>query len=80
MHTRVAAAVLAIACAAPILASRHPDRDNAGPALSAYFTACAIVPLFGAYPVPLVGLGMSFPLGWWLGMALLSRSGPGLHD
>jgi hypothetical protein len=26
---------------------------------------------FRAFPVPLVGVGMSFPVGYWLGIALL---------
>ncbi|MFC3307617.1 hypothetical protein [Blastomonas aquatica] len=29
-------------------------------------------PVFGWFPVPLVGAGMSFPLGLWLGAALLA--------
>jgi hypothetical protein len=43
----------------------------AAKALALYFTAAALLPAAGAYPVPLVGLGMSFPVGYWLGMALL---------
>jgi hypothetical protein len=31
----------------------------------------AILPAAGVFPVPLVGLGMSFPVGYWMGMALL---------
>jgi hypothetical protein len=45
-------------------------------ALSGYFICAGVCPLFGAFPVPLVGLGMSFPLGYWLGMALLCGKGP----
>jgi hypothetical protein len=52
----------------------HPARD-AALALSAYFFTVAIVPFFGWFPVPLVGLGMSFPVGWWLGMGLLLMIG-----
>jgi cell division protein FtsW (lipid II flippase) len=41
-------------------------------ALSAYFVAVSIAPFCGWFPVPLVGLGMSFPIGWWLGVGLLA--------
>ena len=40
--------------------------------LVAYFVTVSVVPFFGWFPVPLVGLGMSFPLGWWLGMGMLA--------
>jgi hypothetical protein len=40
-------------------------------ALTAYFVSAALCPVFGAFPVPLIGLGMSFPVGYWLGIALL---------
>lgn len=53
----------------------HPARDAAF-ALSAYFVTVSIVPFFGWFPVPLVGLGMSFPAGWWLGMGLLLLIAP----
>ena len=52
-------------------AAGHVARD-AALALSAYFLTVSIVPFFGWFPVPLVGLGMSFPAGWWLGMGLLA--------
>jgi cell division protein FtsW (lipid II flippase) len=47
-------------------------------ALTGYFICAAIFPALGAFPVPLVGLGMSFPVGYWLGIALLceGRSDP----
>jgi hypothetical protein len=41
-------------------------------ALSAYLFATALAPFFGAYPVPLAGYGLSFVVGWWLGIAALS--------
>jgi hypothetical protein len=43
-------------------------------ALAAYFAATALAPLFGAYPVPLAGYGLSFVVGWWLGVAALGIS------
>lgn len=68
-----AALALAGAVIAPVATlpqSGQSARDSAV-ALSAYFVAISIAPFFGWFPVPLVGLGMSFPLGWWLGMAML---------
>lgn len=56
--------------------SGDPGLRSAAFALTAYFAATAMTPLLGAYPVPLVGLGMSFPVGYWLGMALLAADGP----
>ncbi|MCA1600948.1 MAG: hypothetical protein LC776_04665 [Acidobacteria bacterium] len=44
-------------------------------ALSGYFISAAVCPALGAFPVPLVGLGMSFPVGYWLGLALLCANG-----
>ena len=49
---------------------KHPARD-AAIALCAYFVAVSIAPFLRWFPVPLVGLGMSFPAGWWLGTGLL---------
>jgi cell division protein FtsW (lipid II flippase) len=62
-----AAALSPLAFASP---ARNRARDGAL-ALSAYFVAVSIAPLIRSFPVPLVGLGMSFPLGWWLAIGLL---------
>jgi hypothetical protein len=73
----VLAAVAALALAATFLAplcignTGGGAHGNAALALTGYFASAAICPIFGAFPVPLVGLGMSFPLGYWLGIALL---------
>jgi cell division protein FtsW (lipid II flippase) len=69
----LAGLALAAAALAPLARSSpagHPARD-AAVALSAYFVTVSIAPFIGWFPVPLVGLGMSFPVGWWLGMGLL---------
>ena len=58
---------LATAAVAPLF---FPARDGAA-ALCAYFVIVSVAPFFGWFPVPLVGLGMSFPVGFWLGMGLL---------
>ncbi len=61
----IAGLALTAAALTPLLFSR-----DGAVALSAYFVAVSIAPFFGWFPVPLVGLGMSFPMGWWLGMGL----------
>jgi hypothetical protein len=66
----VAGAGLALACAAPLFGAQSRERNNTPVALTLYFAVSALAPAVGAYPVPLVGLGMSVPLGWWIGIAL----------
>lgn len=66
----IAAVGLGLACVAPLAGARASGSTTGAFALVIYFSISALAPLFGAYPVPLVGLGMSFPLGWWLGIAL----------
>lgn len=69
----LAAVTLAAACLSPLF-SRSDDtvsRDAAW-ALATYMSLAALMPLFGAYPVPLVGLGMTFPVGLWLGVGALA--------
>ena len=71
----VAGVALAAAALAP-LARSSPTARDAAVALAAYFVTVSIAPFFGWFPVPLVGLGMSFPVGWWLGMGLLLAQAP----
>lgn len=54
--------------------TEFPDVRTAALALSAYFVLSALTPLFGAFPVPLVGITMSPIIGFWLGVGLLSAS------
>lgn len=61
-------AALFTACLAPL--SFQPPAI----ALTLYFLICAIMPLFGAFPVPLVGMGMSPILGYCLGIAALQTA------
>jgi hypothetical protein len=72
-----AAIALAGTSLAPLYIRNTVDasRRVAALALTGYFISAAICPAFGAFPVPLVGLGMSFPVGYWLGMALLGAEG-----
>jgi len=78
--TLAAAGALAIAstCVMPLrrLSSGREGTRQAAIVLSVYFSATALLPFVGAFPVPLVGVGMSFPVGFWLAMALLSAHEP----
>jgi hypothetical protein len=52
------------------------NRASLGPrvaagALSAYLLACAAAPMFGAFPVPLLGMGISPIVGFWIGAGAL---------
>jgi cell division protein FtsW (lipid II flippase) len=55
---------------APLLVSR----SSAAYALTAYLALSALAPVFGAFPVSLVGMGVSPILGAWLGFGALTRS------
>lgn len=59
---------LATSAALPLLATRR----RAGRALAAYSTTIMLAPLFGWFPVPLAGSGVSFVVGLWLGIGLLA--------
>lgn len=63
-------ASLGIAALSP-LSLKTTGRRRAAMALAAYFALLCVTTAFGHYPVPLAGLGLSFPLGWWLGYAAL---------
>jgi cell division protein FtsW (lipid II flippase) len=78
----VAGLALAAAAAAPLVfSSSTADRARDGAiALSAYLLSVSIAPFFGWFPVPLVGLGMSFPVGFWLGLGLLLAIARRLND
>lgn len=69
----LAGLALAATGAAPLAyASSAGNRTrDAAVALAAYFLSVSIAPFIGWFPVPLVGLGMSFPVGFWLGIGLL---------
>ena len=69
----VATATLA-ALAATIISVRRADISAA--ALAAYCAVVAVISAFGHFPVPLAGSGISFPSGWWLGIAIVLRSHP----
>jgi cell division protein FtsW (lipid II flippase) len=67
--------LLAVFTAVPAVLTRADARLKlAGGALSLCLAAWAVTPLFGAFPVPLVGVGMSPILGAWLGVGLLAAA------
>jgi hypothetical protein len=70
----LAMGLLAVAAAAPALALRRapPQVRLAGGALSVCLALWAVTPFLGAYPVPLVGVGLSPILGAWIGVGLLA--------
>ncbi|MBC7928909.1 MAG: hypothetical protein H7039_24965 [Bryobacteraceae bacterium] len=77
-HSRGVATVsvvsLIAAAASPLMAlsSAQPLAYPSGVALSVYFLVCAVMPFFGAFPVPLTGMGMSPIVGFWLGIGALT--------
>ena len=71
----VAVVALGGATLAPMMIAAQPEPSTARTAalaLSVYFVLSALTPLFGAFPVPLVGIGMSPIVGFWLGTGLLA--------
>lgn len=70
----VAVIVLGCATLAPIMIAARPGLSvvrTAALALTVYLFLSAFTTLFGAFPVPLVGIGMSPIVGSWLGVGLL---------
>lgn len=72
-----AACVLLLAAVAtsPLLATRGRQPEAvaaAGASLSALLAGWLVAPALGAFPVPLIGVGLSPILGIWLGIGLLA--------
>jgi cell division protein FtsW (lipid II flippase) len=69
----LAALALAVCALVPLRRARvfGGDAATGSMALALYFAASAVMPAAGAFPVPLVGVGMSFPVGYWMAVALL---------
>lgn len=70
----VVAFVLAAAVPAWIARSAGAPASTAGLALSAYLLATGLLTALGAFPMPLLGVGMSPVLGFWLGVGLLGSA------
>ncbi len=80
VHVALAALAVTLLAVLPLLVWRGRAGDTAAMALALYIAAISAAPLFGWFPVPLVGAGMSFPLGLWLGIALLVTTTAPLRD
>ncbi|MFN3819855.1 hypothetical protein [Blastomonas sp.] len=76
VHPALAALAVTALATLPVCLLRFRARSRATRALAIYIAAICAAPLFGWFPVPLVGAGMSFPLGLWLGIALLALELP----
>ncbi len=63
---------LAVTVLLPAGIARRSTAATAALALSTWCVATAVTPLFGAFPVPWLGIGMSPILGAWLGVGLLA--------
>jgi hypothetical protein len=77
----VSPALAVLALASLLLFSLAPGRlvkgssrdvQLAGGALSLYLLICVAMPFIGAFPVPLLGVGISPVLGAWLGLGALA--------
>lgn len=66
--------LLAGVAGAPVACTLNspPALRLGGAALGLYLLVCAAMPFLGAFPVPLVGMGMSPIIGAWLGVGLLA--------
>lgn len=62
---------LAVTVASPFILIPRGPAARVAIAMSAYFAISAIAPFCGAFPVPLVGAGMSSIVGFWLGIGSL---------
>lgn len=70
-----AAALIASAAAPAVLVWREdPQTRNPALALSVYMLLTMLAPAIGAFPVPLLGIGMSPIVGSWLGIGCLALS------
>jgi hypothetical protein len=70
----VAVALLAATALFPLRLARRNGPFTPALALAACCSVQALAPAFGAFPVPLVGVGMSPVLGFWLGAGALAAA------
>lgn len=68
----VAAWTALLAACGALAAVRTPGLRTAGRALGLYAVLSAVLPIVGAFPVPIVGMAMSPILGLWLGAGMLA--------
>jgi len=70
----VAVALLAATALVPLRLAGRGRPSTPALALAACCAVQALAPAFGAFPVPLVGIGMSPVLGFWLGAGALAAA------
>lgn len=66
---------LLLTALSPLLLASDVNRRPAALGLAAYFLVSGFAWLYGAFPVPLAGYGISFILGWLIGATALLMSG-----
>lgn len=81
----VAIAAVALLAATAVIPLRMARADAPRPrvaamALGAYCVVVSLAPALGAFPVPLVGMGMSAILGFWLGAGALAAAARGVGE
>lgn len=74
IHIALSVVALTVLVGLPLIVRRFHAGDPATRAFAIYMAAIIVAPMFGWFPVPLVGAGMSFPLGLWIGIALLASA------
>lgn len=68
-------AALAASALSPLLLWQDRETRWAAAALASYSGLSALAFIFGAYPVPLAGYGLSFVVGWMIGVSVLLGRG-----
>jgi hypothetical protein len=66
-----ATGILAAIAVMPAMLTRADARTRAGRARGHYFGFASLAPIFGSFPVPLVGYGVSFAIGFMAGFTQL---------
>ena len=69
---------LVLLCVLPAALAVRTSFATAGIALSVYLQGITLATAIGEFPVPFVGLGMSFPIGLWLAIGLLRQEERGV--
>lgn len=68
---------LLLTAVSPLRLWQEKEKRDRVAALSVYFLTISVAWLVSPFPVPLAGYGISFILGWWLGVCGLMADSPG---